>query len=63
MGVDVGSDGDVRVAHEFFGHVDGHARPLEIRAEGVAQAVGGEVGGQGVLGDDAVLDFCAHVQV
>lgn len=41
----------------------GHARPLEIGAERVAQAVGGEVGGQGVLGDDAVLDFRAHVQV
>ena len=63
VGVDVGGDGDVRVAHEFFGDIDGHARPLEIGAEGVAQAVGGEVGGQGVLGDDAVLDFRAHVQV
>lgn len=63
VGVDVGGDGDVCVAHEFFGHVDGHARPLEIGAEGVAQAVGGEVGGQGVLGDDAVLDFRAHAQV
>ena len=63
MGVDVGGDGDVRVAHQLFGDVDGHARPLEIGTERVAQAVGGEVGGQGVLGDDAVLDFRAHVQV
>ena len=46
VGVDVGGDGDVRVAHELFGDIDGHARPLEIGAEGVAQAVGGEVGGQ-----------------
>ena len=63
VGVDVGSDGDVRVAHELFGDIDGDACPLEIGAEGVAQAVGGQVGGQGVLGDDAVLDFRAHVQV
>ena len=41
MGVDVGGDGDVRVAHQLFGDIDGDARPLEIGAEGVAQAVGG----------------------
>ena len=46
MGVDVGGDGDVRVAHQFFGDIDGHARPLEIGAEGVAQDVRGE-GGDG----------------
>ena len=63
VGVDVGGDGDVRVAHQLFGDIDGDARPLEIGTERVAQAVGGEVGGQGVLGDDAVLDFRAHVQV
>ena len=61
VGVDVGRDGDVGVAHEFFGDVDGHACPLEVGAERMAQAIGRQVGGQGVLGDDAVLDFCAHV--
>ena len=61
VGVDVGGDGDIRVAHEFFGDVDGHACPLEVGTERMTQAIGRQVGGQGVLGDDAVLDLCAHV--
>ena len=57
VGIDVGRHGDVGVAHELLGHVDGHPRPLQVGAEGVPQAVGGEVRGNGVLDHLSVPDF------
>ena len=63
VGIDVGRHGDVGVAHELLGHVDGHPRPLQVGAEGVPQAVGGEVRGNGVLDHLSVPDFGPHAQV
>lgn len=63
VGIDVGRHGDVGVAHELLGHVDGHPCPLQVRAEGVPQAVGGEVRGNGVLDHLSVPDFGPHAQV
>ena len=56
-------DGDVAVAHEFFGHIDGDAGLLQIGAEGMAQTVEGEIFGNGVLDDLVPVKGGAHVHV
>ena len=63
MRINVGGDGDVGVAHQLLGHVDGHPRPLQVGAEGVAQTVRGQVRGDGMLDDLAALDLGPQAQV
>ena len=63
MGVDVGRDGDVRVPHQLFGHVDGYPCSLQIRTEGMAKAVRGQIGCDGMVDDLAVLHHSSHVKV
>lgn len=54
VGIDIGSRLDVRVSHQFFGHIDRHACPLEVRAKCVSQAVGGQI-----IRYDRLHDFIA----
>ena len=63
MGVDVGRDGDVRVAHQLLGHVDGYPCPLQIRAEGMTKTVGGQIRCDGMVDDLAVLHYSSHMKV
>lgn len=63
VGIDVRCDRDIGVAHKLLGHVDGDAGPLKVGAERVAETIGCEVRGNGVLGDLPVSDFCPHVEI
>ena len=63
VGINIGGDGNVGVSHKLLCHVDGDPGPLEVGAEGVAEAVGGEIGGDGVLDDLAPPNLGPHVEV
>ena len=61
--VNVRCDRDIRMPHQFFGHVDWDSGALKVGAEGMPETIGRQIRGNGMLENLAVPDFRAHVKV
>lgn len=63
VGVYVGSDRYVGMAHQLFGHIKRHSSSLEICAESMPQAVGGKISCDHGVDDLVAIDLRAHMDV
>ena len=61
--VNVRCDRDIRMPHQFFGHVDWDSGALKVGAEGMPETIGRQIRGNGMLENLAVPDFRAHMKV